>query len=110
MSQHDVRTKLVARHDELLRQIGKMEADIRHVTNPVETDSQERSVQLENDDVLSALDEAGRTEIAQLERALRRLDDGTYGICARCEEPISAPRLAALPIAEHCIGCASATD
>ena len=37
--------------------------------------------------------------------ALGRLDDGTYGNCAGCENPIPFARLAAIPEAEYCIDC-----
>ncbi|HEX9890505.1 MAG TPA: TraR/DksA C4-type zinc finger protein [Actinomycetota bacterium] len=39
----------------------------------------------------------------QIDRALRRMDDGTYGRCVRCGNPIEKARLAALPYAELCI-------
>jgi DnaK suppressor protein len=38
--------------------------------------------------------------------ALSRVAKGTYGLCAECDEPISKPRLQAIPYAKHCIGCA----
>jgi RNA polymerase-binding transcription factor DksA len=38
--------------------------------------------------------------------ALRRMDKGTYGLCGECSEPISKPRLQAIPYATHCIRCA----
>jgi len=37
--------------------------------------------------------------------ALQKLDDGAFGSCERCSEPISEKRLEALPFARHCIGC-----
>jgi DnaK suppressor protein len=40
-----------------------------------------------------------------LERSLRRLDEGTYGICETCERPISSERLKARPEATLCIDC-----
>lgn len=40
--------------------------------------------------------------------ALRRLDDGTYGICARCAAPIPYERLEAIPHARLCIRCPDA--
>lgn len=43
---------------------------------------------------------------AATERALARIDDGTYGICVRRGEPIGADRLEARPAAELCIACA----
>ena len=42
-------------------------------------------------------------ELADVDRALRRLDDGTYGICEACGSAISDDRLAALPAARFCI-------
>ncbi len=42
--------------------------------------------------------------------ALRRIDDGTFGVCAHCEEEISPKRLAAVPWAPFCIKCQEAAD
>jgi RNA polymerase-binding transcription factor DksA len=41
-----------------------------------------------------------------INEALVRMDKGTYGQCAECAEPISKPRLQAIPYAQHCIRCA----
>jgi RNA polymerase-binding transcription factor DksA len=38
--------------------------------------------------------------------ALRRMAEGTFGLCTECSEPISKPRLQAIPYANHCIQCA----
>jgi RNA polymerase-binding transcription factor DksA len=43
--------------------------------------------------------------LEQVESALERLDDGTYGQCVRCEREISPDRLMALPYASLCIDC-----
>lgn len=47
-----------------------------------------------------------RDQLAEVDRALDRLDSGTYGRCTNCSEPIDAERLAAMPAAPHCIRCA----
>lgn len=39
------------------------------------------------------------------EEALRRLDDGTYGICQACGQPIPQARLEVLPEARRCVAC-----
>src|SRR3954466_11169920 len=39
----------------------------------------------------------------RVERALQRIEDGTYGVCISCDEPISAKRLQAVPWAEFCL-------
>jgi RNA polymerase-binding transcription factor DksA len=54
----------------------------------------------------AALLEAAQDQIAAVETALSRLDDGSYGVCQRCSQPIGAERLAARPTAATCIGCA----
>jgi RNA polymerase-binding transcription factor DksA len=44
--------------------------------------------------------------VAALDDALRRLDEGRYGVCDRCGQPIGAERLAARPAAVTCVRCA----
>ena len=46
-----------------------------------------------------------RDMLLQIERALQRLDDGTYGVCENCGEPIGKGRLQAAPRATLCIPC-----
>lgn len=45
--------------------------------------------------------------ISQIDAALGRLDDGTWGDCQQCGGRIAAGRLAALPTATTCVSCAS---
>ena len=40
-----------------------------------------------------------------IEEALRRIDDGTYGICRDCGEPIAPVRLNAIPWTRSCVAC-----
>ncbi len=46
--------------------------------------------------------------LARTERALAKLDEGTYGICDTCGEPISPGRMRALPDGVLCMTCAAA--
>jgi DnaK suppressor protein len=48
--------------------------------------------------------------VRHLRAAIERLNNGSYGKCADCEEEISPKRLKALPWAELCIDCQEATD
>ena len=52
-----------------------------------------------------ALRDRNATRLAELDAALARLDDGTYGTCVRCSRAIAPERLDALPWAAHCIDC-----
>ena len=49
-----------------------------------------------------------RDLLGKINRALARMDDGTYGICSRCGKPIEKARLKALPYADLCIKDAQA--
>jgi DnaK suppressor protein len=52
---------------------------------------------------LSILEQVS-AELADVERAIRRLDDGTYGVCEACGGPIGTERLHARPAATLCVG------
>jgi DnaK suppressor protein len=43
--------------------------------------------------------------LREVEQALRRLAAGHFGICGRCEKPISPKRLDAIPWARYCVAC-----
>ncbi|CAN5190314.1 hypothetical protein BH20ACT16_BH20ACT16_13560 [soil metagenome] len=45
--------------------------------------------------------------IARTERALAKLDEGTYGICDSCREPIARARLEAMADVALCVACAA---
>jgi DnaK suppressor protein len=48
--------------------------------------------------------------LRRLNEALERIDDGTYGQCARCARSIASKRLAALPEAALCVSCQEAQE
>jgi DnaK suppressor protein len=48
--------------------------------------------------------------LRQIHRALRRIANGTYGVCLHCEEDISPKRMAAVPWAAFCIKCQEKID
>lgn len=49
--------------------------------------------------------ERERKLIAKMQEAIRRIDDGTFGICDNCGGPISEKRLMARPVTTQCIDC-----
>ena len=56
------------------------------------------------------LDENVRTALTDVRKALARLDAGSYGVCERCDQPISDSRLEAMPTANLCITCKAAEE
>ena len=62
------------------------------------------NVERERDLALSA---SATQAVEEIDRALRRMDTGSYGICERCGKKIAVARLEALPFAALCIECKS---
>jgi DnaK suppressor protein len=48
--------------------------------------------------------------MSKIEHALRKIEEGTYGVCEECDEPISLKRLEARPEAPLCIQCKEAQE
>lgn len=57
---------------------------------------------------VDALVQQAKHHLAEVDAAMGRLTDGTYGVCESCGKPIAAERLEARPVARTCISCASA--
>lgn len=58
-----------------------------------------------NREFMLSLSGSERDALLEVEQAIERLDDGTYGQCDHCEEKIPARRLQAVPWARYCIDC-----
>jgi len=101
-----VRKRLEERKRELLVRAGEVHAGITRAEGPLEKDFAEQVVQMENDAVLAGLSESTAAEISQINRALKRIDEGVYGQCIVCGQPIDERRLEALPQSDRCIRCA----
>ncbi|MDP2126337.1 MAG: TraR/DksA family transcriptional regulator [Pseudohongiella sp.] len=91
-------------HNELEKRIQGIQADLSRGRSQ---DSQEQAQETENDEVLHALAADARRELTEIANALSRIRNGTYGVCAGCGVAINADRLAAYPMAVHCIDCAN---
>lgn len=94
---------LEARLAELHARINRIEGELEE---PLSGDFEEQAVELEDDEVLEDLGAAGVQEIRAIEAALGRIEDGSYGICVNCGDPIAEERLDAVPQAPRCRNCA----
>ncbi len=57
-----------------------------------------------------ALTAAAESALGEIEAALQRLEDGSFGMCERCGEPIPAQRLQVLPMSRLCSPCQAFVD
>lgn len=103
----DIRQQLLANREELSARQERVAKHTRHRESPLSQDFAEQAVELENGETLVALDQEIAEEIARIDRAMVRIDDGTYSCCEECGEAISEARLKALPYSTLCIDCAS---
>lgn len=100
----DRRAQLEARLVELRARLERIEGELEE---PVSESFSEQAVEREDDEVLEDLGSAGAREIRAIEAALKRIDDGTYGVCVRCGDPIGEERLDVVPQAPMCRDCAA---
>jgi RNA polymerase-binding protein DksA len=103
----EIKGVLERRRSDLMERRERIARHTRHREEPLPPDFAEQAVELENGETLVALDREVNTELREIERALRRLEVGTYGECTECGEPVGEQRLAALPYTSLCIDCAN---
>ncbi|MFE9677006.1 TraR/DksA family transcriptional regulator [Streptomyces sp. NPDC006259] len=58
-----------------------------------------------NDHLMAVQKDALRRVLKEIDAAFRRIEDGTYGLCQDCAQPIPVERLEILPYARCCVGC-----
>ena len=105
MNEHEEIAKaLKARLSELRTHLAKVDQELH---KPLPADSEEQATELENQEALEVIGKTETTEIDQIEAALNRISEGTYGTCAKCRVPIDPRRLKALPTAATCISCSA---
>src|SRR5258708_9820160 len=66
---------------------------------------EEEAVDLQETDVDQAILDNEKTLLAEVQQALARIENGTYGICSNCGQPIPEKRLEAIPLATFCRAC-----
>ena len=73
-------------------------------------DSVDMSLQDVNREIAFRMGERESQLIADIDQALLRIDEGTYGTCARCGKPIDERRLEAMPTARYDAACQAAIE
>ena len=105
MNKHEEIAKtLNARLSELQRHLSKVDSELH---KRLSADSEDQAIELENQEALEVIERTDIREIRQIQAALKRIADGTYGVCARCGQSIDPRRLKALPTAITCISCSA---
>jgi RNA polymerase-binding protein DksA len=105
-----IAARLRDRKEELLDRQGRISRKTRHRDEPLPQDFAEQAVELENQEVLEALDVEVDQELRQIDQALARIESGDYLSCSSCGEDIPAKRLETLPTTNLCVDCAAEAE
>ncbi|MET8334673.1 TraR/DksA C4-type zinc finger protein [Streptosporangium canum] len=103
----EVREQLATEIAELNQEIAKAETEIASsdVTDGAGDDQADAGARTYEREREIALTLNSRDLVAQNERAIARIDAGTYGVCESCHKPIGKERLQAFPRATLCVAC-----
>ena len=101
---------LLQRKETILARVNALESDRRGAHRAPEQSYEDHAQNLENDEVVDALDDLERKELTDIEMALEKIQQGKFGTCEECEEAIESARLKALPFSRYCIQCAKENE
>ena len=84
MNKHeDIAKALKIRLSELTSRVAEIDSELR---KPLSADFEDRATDLENQDALEGIEISEIREIQQIGEALKRISEGTYGVCSQCGE------------------------
>ena len=101
-----IKSQLEQERSRLIALIERTSKHLYRREEPLSADFAEQAVEVENDQVVEALDDNAKAELAEIKAALTRMDDGSFGICSKCSEELPLGRLKAVPHARFCTNCA----
>ena len=107
-----MRKRLEEKQAELQRHIAALTGSPAQAEDSIqasdgEVELEEEAVDLEETDVEQAILDNERALLVEVQQALARIDNGTYGMCSNCGQPIPEKRLEAIPWATLCVTCES---
>ena len=111
MEREALRQQLLEEQQRLVRELAGLDADL---SESLEESSQESPYDQHMAETAAAtldreidltLQDNARSALAQVERALAKLENGSYGKCDKCGRPISEGRLSVAPYSTLCVDC-----
>jgi DnaK suppressor protein len=111
MDHEALKKALMTERERLGREIAELDADLSESLedsseeSPYDQHMAETAAVTLDREIDLTLEENARAAISQIDRALQKLETGTYGSCDKCGRPISDERLKVAPFATLCIEC-----
>lgn len=105
-------TPVESRKKQLQDRLAELGARFRHIDTELDAhngikDWDDLAIEHEEDEVLEGIGRSGELEVARIRAALKRIEDGDYGVCVKCGAEIAEERLDLLPDTPFCRTCAA---
>jgi len=105
-----IKDMLLKKREDLVREIARRskastESGAQDIGDILDSVSEERTRELD-----MILTDREKRKLAQIDDAIERIEDNTYGLCEDCGVKIPKPRLKVLPFAKYCIECQEKTE
>jgi DnaK suppressor protein len=99
------RDKLLSRREGLVGQVQEAEAYSRQRDVEATQDPADMAANAYTKELMVSMSANDRQLLQLIDDALERMEDGAYGKCIHCGDPIQEKRLEAVPWARHCLRC-----
>jgi len=96
---------LLKQREEIVSGVKQMVESSKEMGQDGIQDIGDEAANIYNKQVLLSLNENERLRLLEVDEALDRIENGTYGICEECGGPISLKRLEVRPVAKYCVPC-----
>jgi len=104
------RDELQRQMDELLAGAGRTVSDMTTVAEENFPDPTDRALLESNRNFTLRLRDRERKLLSKIKKAMKRIDEGTFGVCEGCGGEISEKRLVARPVTAMCIDCKTVAE
>jgi DnaK suppressor protein len=99
------RKRLLQAREEIIEQMRQRDGSAQEIGQDGIQDIGDESVTIYNRHLLMSLSENERVKLIEVDEALDRIENGSFGMCEECEEPIALKRLEVIPNARYCVRC-----
>ena len=96
---------LLSEREQIIGEVKQIYESSREMGQDGIQDIGDEAANIYNKQVLLSLNENERMRLQEVDEALDRIANGTYGVCEECGEPIGLKRIEVRPVAKYCVSC-----
>ncbi len=96
---------LLKEREQIIGEVKQIDESSKEIGQDGIQDIGDEATTIYNKQLLLSLNENERIRLQEVDEALDRIENGTYGICEECGGPISIKRLEVRPVAKYCVPC-----